>query len=253
MVIILNILGIEILKMKRTLGFWLTLVAPLAMASLECLVMWSQGESMIDFADGNIWLWHTKYILTLWGLLVLPLFVTLETALLASWEHKNQVWKVVYTLPIPRWMVVSAKQFSALVLMGISQVVLWAGTLVTGILLSQVRPDLGFKAPVPWLAMLGYNTIIYLVSWLIIAVHSTLSLQWNNFVVAMAAGILATMSGVFFVRSDYAPYYPWAMAGLVANNLIENGWPVVQLALGILGGMTLFMVSNLYLTKQDVL
>lgn len=254
MKIFIRTLSTELLKMKRTLGFWLTLLAPLVVAGLAFLVMASQGEDMMDFANGQPWHWHMKFTLTLWGLFVLPLFVTLETALLAGWEHGNNTWKLLYAQPVPRWMVTASKQFSGLVLLGISHIFLALTTIGTGLLLRQIKPGLGLEASVPWLAMLGYCLLIFLISWLIIAVHSFVSLRWSSFVVAMAVGIVATMSGVFFIRSEaYAPFYPWAMQGLIANKLLEDGWPVEQLIWGIGGGLLAFALSNLYMSRRDVL
>ena len=254
MKIFIRTLSTELIKMKRTLGFWLALLAPLAATGLEFLTMASQGEDMMEFADGQPWLWHMKFTLTVWGLFVLPLFVTLETALLAGWEHGNGTWKLLYAQPVPRWMVTAAKQFSGLVLLGVSHIILGPAVIGTGLLLQQINPSLGFNPPIPWIEMLGYSLLIYLIAWLIISVHSFVSLRWNSFVVAMAVGIVATMSGVFFIHSEkYAPFYPWAMQGLIANKLLENGWPVSQLILGIGGGLLIFLVSNLYLTQRDVL
>jgi hypothetical protein len=227
-------LSTELIKMKRTLGFWLALLAPLVLAGLAFLVMAARGKDMMEFANGQAWLWHMKFTLTLWGLFLLPLFVTLETTLLAGWEHNNGTWKLLFSQPVPRWKVIAAKQFSALVLLGISHVVLWSVTVGSGFLLRAVHPNLGFETPPLWLEMLDYCLLIYLIAGLIIAVHSFVSLRWSNFVVAMAVGIVATMSGVFFISSEkYAPYYLWAMMGLIANKLLENGWPVGQLVMGI--------------------
>ena len=240
--------------MRRTLSFWLAVIAPVVVASLEFLVMASQGEAMVvDFADGKPWLWHMKFTLTLWGLFVLPLFATLETTLLAGLEHNNRTWTLLYQQPIPRWMVLTAKQFSTLVLLGISHFVLGISVIGTGLLLRELNPNLGLSLPAPWLEMMGYCLIIYLMSWLIIAVHSSISLRWDSFIVSMGAGIIATMSGVFFINSEkYAPYYPWAMQGLVANNLLEKGWPVDQLVMGVGGGILVFVVSGLWLSRRDV-
>jgi hypothetical protein len=124
----------------------------------------------------------------------------------------------------------------------------------TGLLLRQLDPALGLDAPLPWFEMLGYCLLIFLISWLIISVHSFVSLRWKSFVVAMAAGIMATMSGVFFIRSEaYAPFYPWAMQGLIANKLLEDGWPLAQLVWGIGGGLLVFVIGNWYLSRRDVL
>ena len=251
--ILIHTMMTELIKMKRTLGFWLALLAPLVLAGLEFLVMAAQGEDMMEFADGQPWLWHMKFSLTLWGLFLLPLFVTLETSLLAGWEHNNHTWKLLFTQPVPRWMIITSKQFSALVLLGISHLILGLAVVSTGLILRQINPALGLDAPVPWLEMLGYCLLIYLISGLIIAVHSFVSLQWSSFVVAKAVGIVATMSGVFFIRSEqYAPFYPWAMSGLIANKLLEDGWPLNQLLLGVAGGLAVFLISNLYLSQKDV-
>jgi len=252
MAIVLNVLSTEILKMKRTLGLWLAIIAPLGVAGFECLLMWSQGEMMIDFAGENIWGWHAKYNLTIWGLLMLPLFVTLETALLAGWEHRNQTWKILYTQPIPRWMLLTSKQFSGLALIGLSQFILYITTIGTGLLLHQVRPDLGFTSSVPWIDMFWYNGIIFWISLLILSIHSFVALHWHNFTTAMAVGIIATMSGVFFVYSDYAPYYPWAMAGLIANELLEKGFPWIQVGMGVAGGSLIYLLGCFYLTRKEV-
>ena len=254
MKIFTRILSTELLKMKRTLGFWLALLAPLVVAGLEFLVMASQGEDMMEFANGQPWHWHMKFTLTLWGLFVLPLFVTLETALLAGWEHGNNTWKLLYAQPVSRWVVTVAKQFSGLVLLGFSHLFLGLATIGTGLLLRQINPEIGLGVPIPWLAMMGYSLLIFLISWLIIAIHSFVSLRWSSFVVAMAVGIVTTMSGVFFIRSEaYAPFYPWAMQGLIANKLLEDGWPVEQLIWGIGGGLIVFWLSNWYLSQRDVL
>jgi hypothetical protein len=252
MTTLINVLRTEILKMKRTLSLWLAIIAPLGIAGLEFLVMWAQGEDMIKFANGNIWLWHSKYIQTLWALLLLPLFVTLETALQAGLEHSNRTWKQLFAQPVPRWMILATKQFSGLVLIGISQFLLWGLTIGTGYLLRNVRPDLGFDSPTPWFQILAFNLMTYLMAWLIIAVHSWVALRWGNFVVAMAVGIIATLSGVLLINSDYAPYYPWAMAGLTANNYLDSGIPGGQLSLGILGGVILFVLGNLELRRREV-
>ena len=250
----IHTLSTELIKMKRTLGFWLALLAPLVIAGLEALMMVSQGEDLMTFANGDPWLWHMKFTLTLWGLFVLPLFVTLETALLAGWEHGNKTWKLLYAQPVPRWMVTLAKQFSGLILLGISHLFLALAVIGTGLLLRQVDPTLGLDMAIPWLTMLGYSMLIFLISWLILAVHSLVSLRWPSFVVAMAAGIVATMSGVFFIRSeDYAPFYPWAMQGLVANKLLDEGWLLAQLVWGIGGGLLIFLMGNVYLSQRDVL
>ena len=48
-------------------------------------------------------------VLNLWAILALPLFITLETALLAQTEHSEKHWKHLFALAVPRWVYYAAK------------------------------------------------------------------------------------------------------------------------------------------------
>jgi hypothetical protein len=79
-------LSAELLKTKRTLAFWLTLLAPLPIILL----------ALINFMQDYEWLkreelWPTLIhnVFVLWNLLLQPLFITLETGLLNALEHHD--------------------------------------------------------------------------------------------------------------------------------------------------------------------
>jgi lantibiotic transport system permease protein len=62
--------------------------------------------------------------------LALPLFITLEVALLAGLEHGQDHWKDLFVLPIPRWTIYTAKLATAALLLALSLVLLGVGVLV---------------------------------------------------------------------------------------------------------------------------
>src|SRR5512143_3300985 len=95
----------EVLKTKRTLMLTLAFVAPLSVVFLEFIARMQHGDGLARSTAMNEWLSTAQNISILWGMLVLPLFVTLETGLLGSLEHSNKTWKELYALPIPRWAV----------------------------------------------------------------------------------------------------------------------------------------------------
>jgi hypothetical protein len=43
--------------------------------------------------------------LDLWATLMMPLFITIETALIAGLEHSENQWKNLLAFPIPRWTI----------------------------------------------------------------------------------------------------------------------------------------------------
>jgi hypothetical protein len=59
-------------------------------------------------------------VLFLWCLLGLPHLVALETALLAGSEHRENTWKHLFALPIPRWTICAAKLLVGSGLVGLS-------------------------------------------------------------------------------------------------------------------------------------
>lgn len=247
-----RVLQAEWIKMRRTLALGLTLLIPLALVLLEFAVDMQQGINAIP-GDVDSWLWISQSLMVFWSLVVLPLFVTLETALLGNMEYRNQTWKKLYTLPVPRWMVIFAKQVIALVLVALSCLVLSGLTVLMGFALNAMDAGYGLGGPPPWLTLLKYSGLVFLASWLMVAINLWVSLNWSSFVVSTSFGIVATVSGVMFINSEkFGKFYPWAIAGLVGNKLNEAVilWP--QVLTGLIGGILVFILSNWQLSRKQI-
>ena len=108
MTYLLRALSAEILKTKRTLAFWMTLVTPAVVCILQLLMLlcWT-GQYGAELGDA--WIASSQNTYALWAILALPLFITLETALLAQTEHSEKHWKHLFAQPIPRWAAYAAK------------------------------------------------------------------------------------------------------------------------------------------------
>ncbi len=252
MITLWRALSAEILKTKRTLTLALTFLAPLAIAFLALAVNLQYGDQGVRPGENP---WHNLFqnSMILWGLLMLPLYVTLETGLLTALEHNNKTWKQLYALPLPRWSVYAAKQLMALGLIGLSTVML--GVLVTGVglLLTLIRPDLGYTAPIPWETILQVLALTFLAAWLIISLHLWIAARWSSFIVAMGAGIVATVAGVIVVNSDWAGFYPWTLPGQVSIGFMQGEAVGLQVVLGTLGGIVVALVGGWDVIRQDVL
>jgi len=247
----LRALSAELLKVKRTLAFWLTLLAPLSVALMLLMIFLEQGEQ-IGYRE-NRWYSLTQNSLVGWGLLMLPLFVTLETGLMSALEHSNKTWKQLYALPLPRWTIYAAKQFVSIGLIGLSMIFLLAMVIGVGLLLNQLKPTMGFATPIPWSTIFQAYLFTYLASWLIISLHLWVSAHWPSFVAAMGVGIVATVAGVLVIESDWAGVYPWTLPGLVAINFMEGDAVVAELAFGIVGGIVAALAAGGEVTRHDVL
>jgi hypothetical protein len=242
----------ELLKLNRTLALRLAVITPLALVVLQIIAAQQRQGYYVqqDLTDG--WWEFVQSTTMLWSLLMLPLFVTLETALLSGLEHGNRQLKHLFTLPVPRGAIYAAKQFSGMLLIGLSMLALALFLALGGLVLRLLTPGLGFEAPIPWLMIFQRCGLIYLGGWLIIAIHTWISLRWPSFVVASAAGITLTVAGMIVAQSEWGSFYPWALPGLLVNQLGKGEAYTAELLFGSLGGVIAALIGGWDVTRREV-
>ncbi len=221
MLAFIRALSAESLKLRRTLALWLVLLAPLSIAFLSFVLFQQRGDYMVAGPWGA-WKSLAQNALILWSMLMLPLFVTLESALLAQLEHGNHTWKHLYALPSPRWATYAAKQVVSLAVIAASSAVMIGLIVAAGLVLRLTRPGLGFEAALPWRLLAEAGGAGLLGAWLSVALHTFVSLRWPSFVVACGVGIMATIAGVVVLQSDWALYYPWTLPAFVQICVIQG-------------------------------
>jgi ABC-2 type transport system permease protein len=206
---------VELIKLRRTLAFWMMLFAPLAVAGLTLLYSITRLDSDSSGAGDDAWSVLTGYTLGLWVVLMLPLFVALESALMAQLEHSQKMWKHLFSLPAPRWTVYLAKLFVTISIVGVSMTILMAGILLSGELLQilSIRPDFQWVAPNPsWAIAIRTAVLVFILSWGMIALQTYISMRWSSFTVALGIGSLGSIMTVIFVRSvTLSQVIPWLL------------------------------------------
>lgn len=254
----------ELLKTKRTLALWLAIIAPLVIIVLQVAMMWENRERwQVYYQEQNPWYEYGGQTFLLWGLLMLPLFVTLETALVAQWEHKNGQYKHLFALPIPRWAIYAAKQIVGAALIGLSTAALIGLTVLSGWLLGLLVPGLGFGVAVPCLEFVKYGATMFLSAWLVLAIQTWVAQRWSSFAIASGVGVAMTVAGVVVLQSDWANLYPYTLPVIVANGFVSEsmrslngfteGLPWLELAAGCLGGVIAATIGGWEMTRRDVM
>ena len=94
----------EVLKMKGTVALKMVILAP-ALVFLLMLVAFSQ----VPPSTHNLWMTFAQSTLNMWALLVMPLYITIQTALIAGLDHSDNHWKSLFARPVPRWTLYVAK------------------------------------------------------------------------------------------------------------------------------------------------
>jgi hypothetical protein len=246
-------LWVELLKLKRTLALWLAVILPLGVVAIQFLGTVQRAEFYVAQGLPNPWLEFGGQTIFFWTLLALPLFVTLETALLGGLEHSGDHWKQLFARPVSRGAIYGAKLVAAMALVAVSLLALVIQLVVAGWVLSLILPELGFGRAIPWREFVIQIGIAYLGCWLIIALHTWIALRWQSFVVASAAGILLTVAGMIAINAEWGTYYPWALSAMALNSLQENGSFARELAFSGVGAAVLALFGGLEFTRRDVL
>jgi len=167
-------------------------------------------------------------------------------------EHGNGTWKLVHTQPVPRWATLAAKQTWGLGLVTLGMLALIVLTLIGGIILDILVPELAIEPPIPWKGILSQVGIALLASGIILAIHTWIALRSRSFVVASAIGIAMTIAGLVLGGLEGTEYFPWTMPGIALNNYYDGLSYSVYLMVGAAGWLILSLLANLELKRLEI-
>jgi len=233
---LLRALDAERLKLRGTLAAWTCVIAPATVVVLYVLQLaFSRIPPNYVGDPAKAWQMLSQSVLALWLFLMLPLLITLQSALLAGLEHADHHWKHLLALPLPRGVHYLAKLLVLAAMVLASFVVLLALLPLGGLALMALKPALGL-AGLPdagWL--LRSAALAFAASLLMVAVHTWVSIRWRSFTVAVSAGMAATVAGFLIGQSDrFGHWYPWSIpVQVLAGNGAHAGFVV---AAGLIGG-----------------
>lgn len=164
-------------------------------------------------------------------------------------EHSDKQWKHLFALPVPRYSVYFAKVIVAQGLILISTFILAALIVVVGIAAMQVRPELANSGPAPYGLIAKNASMVWLASWLIIAIHTWVSMRWSGFPIPLGTGIAGTFFALFAASASVGKYYPW----LLPMNLFIEGRATSAIVLGVVGGVIAVLLGCFEFVRRDVL
>jgi len=265
MIALVRATRVEVLKLRRTLALWASLLVPLAVIVMTTAMNLSRAAgTRFDPDQPNSWdSLMLDLVLFLWCLVGLAPFVSLETALLAGLEHRENTWKHLFALPIPRWTIYVPKLLIAFVLVCISSLVLALGTGLEGLVILTVRPDLGLTQTIPWALILLRSFSFVPAALLMLAVQTWVAIRWRSFTIAMGLGIGCTVIGIMLLRSlrniastPYGPVlaslFPWSLPYVVIARQATPDLRETALLAGILGGALIAASGCWDVVRRDV-
>jgi hypothetical protein len=234
----------EILKLKRTLALWLALLTPMLIVVLQFAFV-----LRIPAARRTKGMWPLlEQGQLMWPIFLLPLSVCLLTALLNGLEHRENNWKHLFALPVPRWSVYAAKVVAAHVLLVLGSLAMFAGTLASGYILHWLLPKVPFGAP-PWLEMLRRLGLFFVASGALVSIHVWVSARCKTFPLPLGVGLGAVLVSLIAANDKLMAYWPWMFP---MNMLSAERWGTA-LALGLGGGLAIAVLGAWDTARRDIL
>jgi lantibiotic transport system permease protein len=209
----LRAIAAETLKLKNTLALRMCAVAPLVVVGVLALqLLFMRIGTSEPRPAVEAWSNFVGGVFGLWTFLMLPLFITLQAALLAGLEHGEKHWKHLLALPVPRNAHYLAKAIALVAMLALAMLVLCLTIPIGGWALMQLRPALGIAGAPPMLDIAQRALPVLPAALGMIALQLWISVRWSSFTVAVAVGMVATVMGYLIGQSDrFGPWYPWSM------------------------------------------
>ena len=243
-------LAAESLKLRRTLALRMCLVTP-AVVVVLCVLQFGLTKTPLGGADPQAaWRAFAGASFALWAFLMMPLFVTLEAALLAGLEHGERQWKHLLALPVPRVVHYLAKWTALIALLFATALAFTALIAAGGWALMQVRPDAGLAGWPPWWWLLRCCLAMVVAALLMATIQLWVAIRWSSFTVAVAAGMTATVAGFMIGQSRFGHWYPWTLP----VQLFARGAEHVRFALAasVLGAAVVLGLSLWDFARREV-
>src|ERR1700748_381994 len=99
----------EFYKTRKTMAFWSAVLLPLVICTLLFTGFFSHSEKLNSMPGVMLWLQFAGAILAVMGSLLLPMLIVFIAYSVNSIEHKADTWKSLFSLPIQKWSIYSAK------------------------------------------------------------------------------------------------------------------------------------------------
>ncbi|GAB2985791.1 hypothetical protein GCM10027049_26060 [Mucilaginibacter puniceus] len=214
----------EFYKSRKTLGFWSAILLPVLISLLVFWHFYSNSGKMSALPGMMLWLRFAGAILNVMGALLLPMLVIFICYSVNSIEHKADTWKTLFSLPVSKWAIYSAKYLYALLMIALCLALFYILTITTGNLLGNLKPQLHFADYHMEGVLFQVYFKLFLSALGILSIQFLLSLLWADFLKPMGIGFVATISGLILSGFDwkYAYLIPYAHPSLTVKSIMPR-------------------------------
>lgn len=221
----------EFYKSRKTLALWSAIILPVTICGFIAAGYFFNSHKLINTPGVLQWLRYMGSVMGVMGILILPMFVVFITYSVNNMEHRSEMWKSLFSLPLNKWSIYGSKYAFAVILNALC-LALFATLIVgSGYLLGNLKPELKFQDYSITRLAFELHLKLFLSSLGIMSIQFLLSLIWSDFIKPMGVGFVGTIAGIISVNTGwkYAFILPYAHPALaIMNNKSREKIPEVN-------------------------
>lgn len=214
----------EFYKNRKTLGFWCAILLPLLICVLVTWGTYNHSNKLAAVPPLLQWLTFSGSIINVMGILVLPFYIIFVSYSVNNVEHRAETWKTLFSLPLPKWSVYTAKYVYTVNLVFLCLALFYAFTIASGNLLGYMKPELKFHETSIAAELSRLYLKLFINSMSIISIQFLLSLLWSDFLKPMGIGFVMVITAAigFAANWTYLYLFPYAHPILAISGMIRR-------------------------------
>lgn len=243
-----RLLMAEALKLRRTLAVELTIFAPIV---IVLIIFATYAERRDIVAGSGVLTGFAQLVLTIWTIIVVPLYGALVAALLASIEHQNEGWKHLFALPVARSLIFVAKWIIGIGLLFFSFLVLAGALVVTAEILRLIKPgwsSLGLPTVMIFRGAAASSCAVAL----FFSIQLWISMRWQSFLPGIVVAVIALALMFVAIPRGFAlfgSFFPWSLPAMAMAP--HNPYHLTAVWWGLLGGFLMGGVACWRLSRAE--
>lgn len=211
-----NSIQAEIQKVKNTPILWISIGSALFLGLFVFLSFALDTRDQVMSIGSNPWERYIRMSMHLMAIFILPIIILLASSV-AQTEHRNNMWKQLYSLPVQHQTIFLSKLLLQLLAISTFFIVFMVIGLIGGYILGWIEPlyELSYYRPtlLLWLRVLSRT---FLAALGILAFQYWISVRWQNFIIPIGIGLVGfILMLVMMNNSPLIVYVPFGYPSLI--------------------------------------
>jgi len=215
----------EFYKSRKTLALWSSAVLPAVICGIIAAGYFANSAALANVPGETQWVRFIGSIMGVMGTLLVPVYVVFVAYSVNSIEHRADMWKSLFALPLNRWSIYASKYVFAVTLIAICLVLFCSLLLASGSFLGSLKPELKFQEFGAAGIVVSLHLKLFLSALGILSIQFLFSLLWSDFLKPMGIGFLGSIIGLISANSgwEYAYTIPYAHPALAIMGTRTKG------------------------------